>query len=226
MKGIDDNLPVSEVGEWTLEKHERLRRYVDITRGVRKKWLTPMRLGVLAPGATYIDLFCGPGRSQIRDTGRVIDGSPVVAASAAAEGGAPFSKILLADLDPSWYRLQVPGSLPAVWLRVALWSCKRDGQRDRKTSIPTDCISPSSILISACARASRSPLRRRDARFQRHVWRKAAQDVDEDRAGVIGMPASAPIPTRTERAGTTISPPLRSRRRLDRSADASPSHVR
>lgn len=101
MKGIDDNLPVSEVGEWTLEKHERLRRYVDITRGVRKKWLTPMRLGVLAPGATYIDLFCGPGRSQIRDTGRVIDGSPVVAASAAAEGGAPFSKILLADLDPS-----------------------------------------------------------------------------------------------------------------------------
>lgn len=101
MKGIDDNLPVSEVGEWTLEKHERLRRYVNITRAVRKKWLTPKRPGVVAPGATYIDLFCGPGRSRIRNTGRVIDGSPIVAASAAAEGGAPFSKILLADRDPS-----------------------------------------------------------------------------------------------------------------------------
>lgn len=33
----DDGLPISEVGVWTLEKHERLRRYVDISRGVRKK---------------------------------------------------------------------------------------------------------------------------------------------------------------------------------------------
>jgi three-Cys-motif partner protein len=101
MECDDDKLPVSEVGEWALEKHERLRRYVSITRAVRKKWLTPMRPGLVPAGATYIDLFCGPGRSRIRDTDRVIDGSPVVAASAAAEGGAPFSRVLLADLDPS-----------------------------------------------------------------------------------------------------------------------------
>jgi len=97
----DDKLPVSEVGEWALDKHERLRRYVRVTRGVRKKWLTPMGPGLVPAGATYIDLFCGPGRSRIRDTDRVIDGSPVVAASAAAEGGAPFTRVLLADVDAS-----------------------------------------------------------------------------------------------------------------------------
>jgi hypothetical protein len=74
MECDDDKLPLSEVGEWALEKHERLRRYVSVTRAVRKKWLTPMRPGLVSTGATYIDLFCGPGRSRIRDTDRVIDG--------------------------------------------------------------------------------------------------------------------------------------------------------
>lgn len=116
---VDDNLPVSEVGEWTLQKHERLRRYVSITRAVRKKWLTPMRPGLLPPGATYIDLFCGPGRSGIRDTGRVIDGSPLVATMAASEGGAPFSKILLADLHPSF--------VDAARIRLAARGIATDG---------------------------------------------------------------------------------------------------
>jgi three-Cys-motif partner protein len=102
MEPIEDELPVSEVGEWTIEKHKRLRRYVSITRSVRKKWLAPMRPGLAPRGATYIDLFCGPGRSLIRDTTRVIDGSPLVATSAAAEGNAPFSKVLLADINQSY----------------------------------------------------------------------------------------------------------------------------
>jgi three-Cys-motif partner protein len=98
----EDGLPVSEVGEWALDKHERLRRYVTITCPVRKKWLKPMRPGLVPAGATYIDLFCGSGRSRIRGTDHVIDGSPIVATSAAAQGGAPFSRVLLADLNPSF----------------------------------------------------------------------------------------------------------------------------
>jgi hypothetical protein len=34
----DDGLPVTSVGPWTLEKHERLVRYVDITKSVRAKF--------------------------------------------------------------------------------------------------------------------------------------------------------------------------------------------
>ena len=98
----EDGLPVSEVGEWALDKHERLRRYIAITCPVRKKWLQPMRAGLVPAGATYIDLFCGSGRSRIRGTDHVIDGSPIVATSAAAQGGAPFSRVLLADLNPSF----------------------------------------------------------------------------------------------------------------------------
>jgi three-Cys-motif partner protein len=94
----DDGLPVSEVGEWTLEKHDRLRRYVDITGGVRKKFVPP---GRQRAGATYIDLFSGPGRSRVRETGEMIEGSPTVAVRKAIEGGAPFSSVIIADLEPA-----------------------------------------------------------------------------------------------------------------------------
>lgn len=84
-------MPLDEVGVWAKEKHERLRKYVDITRATRRKWVQG------AGGATYIDLFCGAGRSIIRDSREVIDGSPLVAFKTARAGGVPFSEIHLAD---------------------------------------------------------------------------------------------------------------------------------
>jgi hypothetical protein len=46
-------------------------------------------------GAAYIDLFSGPGRSQIEGTDRFIDGSPLVAYTAAQRSGTRFSELLL-----------------------------------------------------------------------------------------------------------------------------------
>lgn len=91
----DDNLPAEEVGAWAKEKQEHLCRYIDISRGVRAKYLPPHGPG----GACYIDLFCGPGRSFVKDTGEWIDGSPVAAWKKSRDGGAPFSKVIIADLD-------------------------------------------------------------------------------------------------------------------------------
>lgn len=91
----DDGLPAEDVGPWAKEKQEYLCRYIDISRGVRKKYLPPQGPG----GATYIDLFCGPGRSRVRDTGEWIDGSPVAAWKKSVDGGAPFSKVIIADID-------------------------------------------------------------------------------------------------------------------------------
>jgi three-Cys-motif partner protein len=88
----DDGLPVSDAGEWALEKHDRLRRYVDIARGVRKGFISKA-------GATYIDLFSGSGRSRFPKTGQLIEGSPLVAARKASEGGASFNEIYIADED-------------------------------------------------------------------------------------------------------------------------------
>ena len=87
----DDGLPLDEVGSWTKDKHERLRKYVDITRATRRKFVEGRG------GASYIDLYCGSGRAIIRDTGEKIDGSPLVAFKCARDGGVPFSEIYIAD---------------------------------------------------------------------------------------------------------------------------------
>lgn len=88
-----DGLPLDEVGSWAKDKHERLRRYIDAYRAARRKF-------VEGPGgATYIDLFCGTGRSIIRETQERIDGSPIVAFKCAREGGIAFTEIHIADLS-------------------------------------------------------------------------------------------------------------------------------
>ena len=90
----DDGLPAEEVGVWAKEKHERLRRYLDISRAARKMFLEgPSKSG------TFIDLFCGPGRACVKKTGEWIDGSAIAAWNISQEGGAPFSDIYIADID-------------------------------------------------------------------------------------------------------------------------------
>jgi three-Cys-motif partner protein len=90
-----DGLLVDEVGPWAEEKHERLRKYIDASRGARAAFVPPRGTG----GAAYIDLFSGPGRSNIRDTSRIIDGSPLVAYRSAYASRIRFSEIHLADFD-------------------------------------------------------------------------------------------------------------------------------
>lgn len=89
----DDGLPAEEVGPWAEEKQNLLCRYVDISRGVRSRFIGPGKAG-----ATYIDLFCGPGRSKIKNGG-FIDGSCVAAWRKSVDGGAPFSQMFVADMD-------------------------------------------------------------------------------------------------------------------------------
>lgn len=87
----NDGLVAGEVGIWTLEKHRRLQKYIDISRAVRRKFNNQA-------GATYIELHCGTGRAFVRETRAFIDGSPLVAFSA-AYGGSQFSEMHLADID-------------------------------------------------------------------------------------------------------------------------------
>jgi len=93
-----DGLIVSEVGEWASEKHARVSRYIEIASAVRAGYVPPPRWRA---GAAYIELFSGPGRSLIRGTSRIIDGSPLVAYKAAQASSAPFTEIHLNDSDPA-----------------------------------------------------------------------------------------------------------------------------
>lgn len=91
-----DGLIVGEVGRWATEKHDRLRRYIQAARGARAKFLPPVGRG----GASYIELYSGAGRSLIKDTDQIIDGSAVVAFKAGQASGYPFSQMHLSDLEP------------------------------------------------------------------------------------------------------------------------------
>lgn len=90
----DDGLPADEVGVWAKEKHTYLKRYLDISRATRKKYI-----GNGKGGAIYFDLFCGTGRSKIRDAEEWIDGGAVAAWKTSCEGDAPFTDIYISDLS-------------------------------------------------------------------------------------------------------------------------------
>ena len=87
----EDGLRRAIVGDWAPEKHLRLQKYVDITRAVRRKF---------GGNATYIDLYCGPGRARLRKTGEVEEGSALVAATEAILRRNPYREVIIGDLDP------------------------------------------------------------------------------------------------------------------------------
>ena len=88
----DDGLKRAVVGAWVHDKHLRLRSYVDITRSVRGKYVN-------RAGATYIELFSGPGRACIKGTKEVADGSPLVAWNESVAGKCPFTEVHVCDAD-------------------------------------------------------------------------------------------------------------------------------
>src|SRR5579862_4572434 len=92
----DDGLPADQVGAWSNDKHDRLRRYLDISRAARSRFLTGS-----SKTATFVDLFCGTGRARVRGSGEWIDGSAVAAWKISRDGGWPFSGVYVADIDPA-----------------------------------------------------------------------------------------------------------------------------
>lgn len=90
----DDGMVREIVGEWAVEKHERLRRYIEITRETRRKFEKNR--------PAYIDLYCATGRAKIRnsDPPRVVDGSAIVAATTLAPPYG-FNEIFLGDIEQS-----------------------------------------------------------------------------------------------------------------------------
>jgi three-Cys-motif partner protein len=93
----NDGQIASEVGIWAAEKHDYLCRYIDISRATRHKYLPNTNSSDFKGGATYIDLFCGPGRSKIKNSNDWIDGSPIVAWKASQKSGSAFSHIYISD---------------------------------------------------------------------------------------------------------------------------------
>jgi three-Cys-motif partner protein len=71
-----------------------LRTYVDISRAVRQKFVNGRG------GASYIDLFCGPGRTRVKGTGELRDGGALEAVKCAASSNTTFTSVHIGDLNP------------------------------------------------------------------------------------------------------------------------------
>ena len=85
----DDGLPVREVGSWTEGKLFYWNRYVEITTTAmvdKPQWKA---------GLIYVDLFAGPGVCKLKESGKRIPGSTLIAAHASK----PFRKIIACELD-------------------------------------------------------------------------------------------------------------------------------
>lgn len=89
-----DGLPAMSVGEWARDKHALLKLYIEISGGVRKKFI-----GNGKAGATFIDLYCASGRAYIKGTDVFIDGSPLVGWTASRDCKAPFTQVHINDSD-------------------------------------------------------------------------------------------------------------------------------
>lgn len=78
------------VGRWVPdEKHLYLTRYLDATREARKKFKQRV----------LIDLFCGPGRIQVEGESFTRDGGSVAAYRQSLASGAPFTRVLVGDIE-------------------------------------------------------------------------------------------------------------------------------
>src|SRR5260370_39477069 len=85
-----DGLTIRSSGIWAEEKLYYLEHYLDIfSVGMHKKWLGKLY---------YVDLFSGPGRCHIRETGEEIDGSPLIALKF------NFAKYFFFEADPACYK--------------------------------------------------------------------------------------------------------------------------
>lgn len=65
---IADGLTVDDVGRWAEEKHAYVMMYAKLfSTGMKNKW----------PSRAYVELYAGSGHSRIRETGKLIPGSPL-----------------------------------------------------------------------------------------------------------------------------------------------------
>jgi len=81
-----DDLPYNDVGVWTEAKHRLVGYYAALfSAGMKDKW----------EKRVYIELYAGAGYSRIRDTERIIAGSPIQALALKV----PFDKYIFCEQD-------------------------------------------------------------------------------------------------------------------------------
>src|SRR5260370_781510 len=93
----DDGLLTNPIGPWAEDKYRYVGMYAELfATGMKNRW----------PRRVYLDLFSGPGYSRVRDTGRIVLGSSMIALTLPD----PFDAYVFADENTA--------ALEALRLRV------------------------------------------------------------------------------------------------------------
>src|SRR5207248_9507817 len=85
-----DGLVVDEVGAWASEKHERLKKYIDASRGARAKFLPPQ-----GSGRRIHRIVLGPRKITRKGYARLYRWQPDCSVQSSAEERHPFFRIIL-----------------------------------------------------------------------------------------------------------------------------------
>ena len=110
---VDDGLVCPEVGPWSEEKYELIYYYASLfATGMKNKW----------ERRVYVDLYSGAGYSRIRNTSRIVMGSPLLALIV----NDPFDKYIFCEA--------VPANLAALKERASRIAPKAD-----VVYVPGDC---------------------------------------------------------------------------------------
>lgn len=119
---VDDGLSLRSSGSWAKVKLDYLNRYINVFEtSMRRKW----------PNRNYIDLLAGSGKNNIRDTGEILLGSPLLALTTKY----PFSGYYFVDMDSE--------NTKALALR-----CSASALREQVQIINGDCNSVVEDIVS------------------------------------------------------------------------------
>lgn len=77
------------VGDWTLDKLKIIESYLPAYLSATQTTVEQI----------YIDGFAGPGQNQLRGSGKIVDGSPMLALDAHAPSGNRFDKLYFIEKD-------------------------------------------------------------------------------------------------------------------------------
>jgi len=124
-----DGLPYNDVGVWTEEKHRLVAYYAAQFSGAMKEKFQKR---------VYIELYAGAGYSRIRDTDRIIAGSPINALTLKI----PFDKYIFCEADA--------GKRGALQERV-----RRHAQNAEVTIVPGDCDTNIAAIADAIPQHSK-----------------------------------------------------------------------
>jgi three-Cys-motif partner protein len=134
---LDDGRICPEVGAWTEQKHRLVSFYTKLfASGMKYKWNKRV----------YVELYAGAGHSRIRDTAKLIAGSPLLALTVAD----PFDKYIFCEEDPEKFdalQLRAKKAAPTATIKYIPGDCNKR-TKEILEEIPTG--SKDNTVLSLC----------------------------------------------------------------------------